>query len=251
MPNHPGSSTLATPGWGGYSDLWIASADGSQAWQLTNLPVNANSKTILPMFSPNERLLEWTEASPVGGNRYWVIKIAQFNVDSVGKPYLTNIQTLSPGGYFTQEFIETGGFSADSSTMLFTSDFQTRQFLASQIYSLNLATGAITRLTSGTHYNEHPRFTPLGQIIWVSNADVPLSHAGGTEWWMMNADGSGQQKLSYFNSPSSLEYFGQTVYAGTVNTENWSSDGFTSAGDVELNLKTSQSDIVRVTLTCH
>jgi Tol biopolymer transport system component len=250
MSNHPGSSTLATPGWGGYSDLWIASADGSRAWQLTNLPVNANSRTVLPMFSPNEKLLEWTEASPLGGSPYWVVKVAHFNVDSVGQPYLTDVQTLSPGGYFSQEFMETGGFSADSSTMLFTSDFQTRQFLESQIYSLNLATGVITRLTSGTHYGEDPRFTPSGQIIWMSNADVPLSHLGGTEWWTMNADGSGQQKLSNFNSPGSPEYFGQTVYAGTVNTDTWSSDGSAFIGDVELNLKTSQSDIVRVTLTC-
>ena len=36
-PNHPGSSVTATPGWGSYSDLWVANADGSRAWQLTDV----------------------------------------------------------------------------------------------------------------------------------------------------------------------------------------------------------------------
>jgi len=38
-------------------------------------------------------------------------------------PYLTGIRTVAPGGRaYPDEFIETGGFSANSQEMLFTSD---------------------------------------------------------------------------------------------------------------------------------
>jgi hypothetical protein len=32
---HCGPPTTATPGWGGYSDVWFATSDGSQVWQVT------------------------------------------------------------------------------------------------------------------------------------------------------------------------------------------------------------------------
>ena len=49
---HPGNSVGATPGWGSYSDLWVATADGSQAWQLTDVAADVDHGTIIPEFSP-------------------------------------------------------------------------------------------------------------------------------------------------------------------------------------------------------
>ncbi|MBV8182158.1 MAG: hypothetical protein JO045_25890, partial [Mycobacterium sp.] len=46
--DHPGNSVPATPGWGSYSDLWVASADGSHAWQLTDVPTDKDHGTIIP-----------------------------------------------------------------------------------------------------------------------------------------------------------------------------------------------------------
>src|ERR1700761_37296 len=63
--DHPGNSVPATPGWGSYSDLWVASADGSQAWQLTDVATDKDHGTIIPEFSPDGRLLEWTERTKV------------------------------------------------------------------------------------------------------------------------------------------------------------------------------------------
>jgi len=63
---HPGNSVGATPGWGSYSDLWIAMADGSRAWQLTDVPAEKDHGTIIPEFSPDGRLLEWTERTAAG-----------------------------------------------------------------------------------------------------------------------------------------------------------------------------------------
>lgn len=111
-PDHPGNSVPATPGWGSYSDLWVATADGRQAWQLTNVPVDKDHGTIIPEFSPDGRLLEWTERTASGKMLnpdrfagFWVIKVADFNVGPDGTPSLSGIRTVSPAG---DEFNESG-----------------------------------------------------------------------------------------------------------------------------------------------
>jgi Tol biopolymer transport system component len=173
-------------------------------------------------------------------------------VSAAGTPYLTNIRTVAPAGStYPNEFIETGGFSAASDKMLFTSDYQNHRFVENQIFELNLKTGTIEKLTEGSAYNEHPRFTPSGQIIWMTDEDQPLSHLAGDDWWIMNADGSDPQKLTEFNTPASPNYFGKTVYTTVVNTDNWAANGSYFYGDLELNLVTSKSDILRVSLSCH
>ncbi len=151
------------PGRGSYSDLWVASADGFHAWQLTDVPTHKDHGTIIPEFSPDGRLLEWTERTKVpralNPNRFagfWVIKVAEFTLNQDGTPSLSDIRTVSPPG---DAFNETGGFSADSSSLVFTSDFENHNFWHNQIYRLELKSGAITRLTHGDAYNEHPRYT--------------------------------------------------------------------------------------------
>ncbi len=249
---HPGKSVGATPGWGSYSDLWVASADGSHAWQLTDVPTDKDHGTIIPEFSPDGRLLEWTERTRAGKALkpdrfagFWVIKVADFNVSQDGTPSLSNVRTVSPTG---DAFNETGGFSADSSSLVFSSDFETHNFWRNQIYRYDLNSGVNTRLTRGDSYNEHPRYTPDGQVLWMTNADNP-SH--GTDWWTMNSDGSHPQRLSDFNADGNAKDVGRkTVYATVVQTANWSPDNSYFYGDVETSLLTSDSVIVRAALTC-
>ena len=249
---HPGNSVGATPGWGSYSDLWVAKADGSQAWQLTDVPTDKDHGTIIPEFSPDGRLLEWTERTKVPKALkpdrfagFWAIKVANFDVSQEGIPSLSNVRAVSPTD---DAFNETGGFSADSSSLLFTSDFETHNFWSNQIYRYDLNSGAITRLTRGGSYNEHPRYTPDGQVLWMTNADNP-SH--GTDWWTMDSDGSHPQRLSDFNADDNAKVIGRkTVYATVVQTANWSPDNSYFFGDVETNLLTSDSVIVRTALTC-
>jgi Tol biopolymer transport system component len=251
--DHPGNSVPATPGWGSYSDLWVASAEGSRAWQLTDVPTDKDHGTMIPEFSPDGRLLEWTERtkSPkfLSPNRFagfWVIKVADFNVSQDGTPSLSDIRAVSPPG---DAMNETGGFSADSSSLVFTSDFENHNFWHNQIYRLDLKSGAITRLTRGDSYNEHPRYTPDGQVLWMSNAGNP-SH--GTDWWTMRPDGSNPQRLSDFNVGGNTDPIGhKPVYATVVQTANWGPDNSYFYGDVETNLLTSDSVIARVALTCH
>jgi Tol biopolymer transport system component len=251
--DHPGNSVPATPGWGSYSDLWVATADGSRAWQLTDVATDKDHGTIIPEFSPDGRLLEWTERTKVpkilNPNRfagYWEIKVANFAVGQDGTPSLSDIRTVSPPG---DAFNETGGFSADSASLVFTSDYENRNFWHNQIYRADLKSGAITRLTKGDSYNEHPRYTPDGQVLWMTSTNNP-SH--GTDWWTMSPDGSNPQRLSDFNAGDNARILGhKPVYATTVQTANWSADRSYFYGDVETNLLNSDSVIARVSLTCH
>ncbi|MFZ0227319.1 MAG: hypothetical protein WA488_06335 [Mycobacterium sp.] len=250
---HPGNSVGATPGWGSYSDLWVARADGSHAWQLTDIPTDKDHGTIIPEFSPDGRRLEWTERTKAGKvlkpdrfAGFWAIKVANFYVTPDGTPSLSNVRTVSPTA---DAFNETGGFSADSSSLVFSSDFETHNFWSNQIYRYDLNSGATTRLTRGDSYNEHPRYTPDGQVLWMTNADNP-SH--GTDWWTMNSDGSDPQRLSDFNADDNAKVIGRkTVYATVVQTANWSPDNSYFFGDVETSLLTSDSVIVRAALSCH
>jgi Tol biopolymer transport system component len=251
-PTHPGNSAGATPGWGSYSDLWVATADGSRAWQLTDVPTDNDHGTIIPEFSPDGRLLEWTERTkaakalkPERFAGFWAIKVADFDVSAEGVPSLSKVHTVSPTD---DAFNETGGFSADSASLVFASDFETHNFWSNQIYRFDVKSHAITRLTRGESYNEHPRYTPDGQVLWMTNADNP-SH--GTDWWTMNPDGSNPQRLSDFNAGDNAESIGhKPVYATVVQTANWNSDHSVFYGDVETSLLTSDSVIVRAALTC-
>ena len=60
-------------------------------------------------------------------------------------------------------FNETGGFSADSSSLVVISDFGTHNFWSNQIYRYDLNSGATTRLTRGNSYNEHPATPPMAR----------------------------------------------------------------------------------------
>ena len=66
----------------------------------------------------------------------------------------------------------------------------------------------------------------------------------------MNPDGSNPQRLSDFNSDGSAAGFGRKrVYATDDQIANWSSDARYFYGDVETNRLTSDSVILRVSLT--
>jgi WD40-like Beta Propeller Repeat len=244
---HDGASSLATPGWGGYSDLWIATSDGASAWQLTDVPNDADHGTLIPIFSPDGTRLAWTER--VGGVNLldpllqfgsWELKVADF-VDGPSGPSLANIETItldSPG------FYETGGFSPDGGSLLFTSDATTGSVWDSQIFRVDLTTSHVVQLTT-SGYNEHPRYTPAGQIMWMSNREATL---GGTDWWQMNPDGSHQTRFSYFNEPFQPGCTGLPVWVGPVPPGNWSDDGSFFLGDVETNVATSAGQIRKVQL---
>jgi hypothetical protein len=142
-------------------------------------------------------------------------------------------------------FSESGGFYPDGRALLITTAALTHNFWNNQIARVDLDSGAITALTPGS-YNEHPRFTRDGHIMWMTNTD----NKQGTDWWWMLPDGTGAERLTRFNESDSQGGGTSAVWTGAVPVDNGSDDGSWFLGDVETNLLTAAGEIRRIQLTC-
>jgi Tol biopolymer transport system component len=91
--------------------------------------------------------------------------------------------------------------------------------------------GQVRCLTQGKSYNEHASFSPDGRhIVWMSSQD---NRNNGTDWWLMDADGSHQRRLTHFNLPGYPEGSGVAVFACLVH---WASNGVQLLGGVQYSL---------------
>ena len=252
-PKHPGSHSEAIPGFGGYSDIYVITPDGEHVYRLTDESADADHGVMIPRFSRDGRKLAWTArvAAPrfLSAKRafgYWVLRVGDFVVTNDGVPAVRNIRDYRANG---DAFYEMGGFSPDGSKLVFTSDYATGRWWLTQIYTIDLATSHVEALTS-SGYNEHPSYTPEGRIIWMSDNGVRAlfgSVMPGTDWWLMDADGTHKERLSYLNTHGHSEFTGKPVWAGTVQ---WSEDGTRFIGDVQTNLVTQAGKAIWVTLSC-
>ena len=246
--NHPGLSYQSLPGFGQFCDLWAITPDGKQLFRLTNLPNIAGNGVLMPHFSPDGYYLSWgqmktpanifdpTQREAAG---YWTLRVARFD-EIGGRPQLTQEKIYEPA---PDTFYENDGFTPDGTHLIFTGNPDKQSVWQSQVYLVDLASGAISsRLTSGS-YNEHAVYTPDGtQILWMSNAGN--GNNGPTDWWIMNADGSNPKRLTYFNQ------FGSGQYRAKVwaTDASFSPDGRSFAGYIQTNLITQRGYIVKVQL---
>jgi Tol biopolymer transport system component len=166
---------------------------------------------------------------------FWALKVADF---LEGPPRVENVRTFEPGG---SAFHELADWSPDGSKILFTGSQTTSNAWLSQIFVLDVASGGTTQLT-GTGYNEHAVFTPDGQrVVWMTNAEA----TSGTDWWVMNADGSQKRRLTYFAEPASPQWMGANLTVTRANA--WSADGSWFYGDAQESLITQSQEILKVT----
>jgi Tol biopolymer transport system component len=244
---HQGGSVEAIPGFGGRSDIWVMLADGSKAWQLTQTEDIKSDGVLLPKFSHDGTRLAWTERvgtarlfQPRAWFSEWVIKVANF-LDTPAGPQLTNVRTFRPGG---PGFYEAYGFSPDDRQIIFCSDFDRPSAFNSQIFVMDSVNGSQVRcLTRGKSYNEHASFSPDGRhIVWMSSQD---NRNNGTDWWLMDADGSHQRRLTHFNLAGYPEGSGTAVFAGLVN---WAPNGVQLLGGVQYSLLKQEGRIILMSL---
>jgi Tol biopolymer transport system component len=187
----------AVPGFGLHDDLWLITADGTQAWRLTQDPNARTQGMLMPVFSPDGRYLAWSERQ---ADKTYEIRVADF-VESP-EPHLANIRSYAPGG---RAYYEPGSFTSDSRSLTYSSDQDTHSFWHSQIYRLDLDSGKSIRLTQGTAYGEHPTVvaTPDGDwVIYMTIRGVdhyPHHLMLGTDWYAMRVDGSGTKRLTTMN----------------------------------------------------
>lgn len=242
---HPGTSTDALPGFGAYTDIWMISDDAQKAFKIVDIPNDYDHGVICPRFSPNGKYLVWTDRKkqPNILNTYetaglWTIKLADFAFVN-DTPVVSNIRTFEPGG---DGFYECYGFSPDNSKLIFCSNINKPSFWDEHIYTIDTTGGNLTKLTE-SNYNEHAVYKPDGsKIVWMSNTN---SDKGGTDWWMMNPDGSNKTQLTYFNEYNNPQTEPSAVWAGLAS---FAPDGTQFIGGVQLSLTTQEGKIVMVKL---
>lgn len=228
----------AQPGSGFNNDLWVMTADGQNFFQLTEYQLHTRA-VIHPHFSNDGRKVFWAErlrSSAGSGWGEWALKIADFVIES-GKPSLKNTQVYQPGR--NHYFYESHGFPPDDSKIIFTANSEGQSDSGFDIYTLDLASGKLTNLTNTPNdWDELAHYSPDGKkIAWLSATGLNIP-AGSikveefekgliSELWIMDADGSNKQRLTYFNQPGYAEYMGgQRVI---VADSTWSPDSKTIA----------------------
>lgn len=243
--SHPGSSTDALPGFGAYCDIWVIRADGAKAYKIVSIPADMDHGVIAPRFSHDGNQIVWTDRkaqpnvlNPPQQAGFWTIKLADFKFNpSDSIPVVSNIRTIEP---VSNAFYECYGFSPNDSRLVFCSDINKPSFLDEHIYTIDTLGNNLTMLTS-TDYNEHAFYRPDGsKIVWMSSTK---STKGGTDWWMMNPDGTNKTRLTYFNEPGSGQYAGQAVWAGLGS---FAPDGTRFIGGRQLSLITQEGEIMMV-----
>jgi Tol biopolymer transport system component len=100
-------------------------------------------------------------------------------------------------------------------------------------YVLNLRTGAARNLTNTPdNWDEDSAIAPNGKIVWMSNANsrYRFDKSRGDwaaqpverDYYIMNADGSDKQRLTYFNESGSPEHLENRIL---VAAADFSPDG--------------------------
>jgi Tol biopolymer transport system component len=205
---------LATPGSGINCDLWMMNREGTQFWQLTDIPTKTRlferepyTGVLHPHFSRDGTKLLWSQRIGGGSDKWgeWTLNVAEFSL-SKGTPSLHNVTTYQPGD--GPCFYESHGFSPDGTAILFSGNLIKGQDVNHlDIYTYNLNTGETRRLTDAPdEWDEHAHFSPDGKrIVWMSSRGYGMNTERRwwdylkTDYWIMTADGSQKTKISFYN----------------------------------------------------
>jgi Tol biopolymer transport system component len=242
---HKRSPNDAIPGYGGYTDVWLLSRDGKQAWQLTNLANDYDHGVIHGAISRDGTMFAWTERiqSPkfldknlMAGS--YVFKVADFILTPT--PKLTNIRTFQPGNVLAGGELES--ISNDKTTLSFYSTFETKNLFATPVYTLNMITGEIKRL-SFESFAQAPTYTPNGKrLVYMTGRDCHIFpfEIQGADWWIINVDGTNNYRLTFMNVKDhpqsvnhyrlagSLSFISDSCFLGGVMTHPLGLTGYTA-----------------------
>ncbi len=235
---------LGDPGVGLYSNFWATDLEGRSFWKLTNIPIKKavddgipSMAAVNPVFSADGSLFLWSERYAEGGRfnwGRWRIMATDFVITG-GTPSLENERVVAyaaKGNYVTAMAL------LDARRLLLAGNLDGQHEYGMDQYIEDVDTHELANLTNTPLvWEEDSCVAPNGQIIYMSNIDAkdaldfsnPDWHQQPREreYYLMNQDGSGRERLTYFNDPSAPEYVGKRVVTAACSV---SADGRYLAG---------------------
>lgn len=235
----------AIPGYGAYTDLWVIRRDGSQAWQLTNLPNDYDHGVCHGAISKDGTLFAWTERikapnllDPNLTAGAYVFKVADVTYN--GYPMLSNIRVFQPGNQLAGGEVES--ISNDDSNILVYSTFESKNIYATPIYRIDISSGTTTKLTEDS-FSQSPTYTPDGtHIVYMTGKDCAIffGQLQGADWWIMDDDGSNKRRLTFMNVKyhpqcvnkyrlaGSLSFINDSTFIGGIMTQSFGLKGYSA-----------------------
>jgi Tol biopolymer transport system component len=229
---------LTRPGAGWLNDLWVMTADGKRCWKLTS--ISRGGGVLHPQFSGDGTRVFWAERVGKGKTSMgeWALKVADFS-DADETPRISNVRTHQPGK--RKGFYESHGLLPNSHKLLFTANPDEGPELGFDIFTYDPGSRELVNLTKTPEvWDEHAHASPSGRhIVWMSSQGFPLPSRGQiltleTEYWIMNADGSGKEQITQFNRPGVKRSGAQ---GGAAADYAWSPDGMRGAGFFQMDAR--------------
>jgi hypothetical protein len=224
------SAMWTQPGKGGANDVWLYTTDGQHAWPLTNIyePGSVVLGSIEPRFDSTGNQIVWASMTGFGTGAAalntwplgtWEIQVANI-VWTNGVPSLADIRTINPK---PGSFYEPYGFTPDNQHIIFATSGG-GSWEDDTIDTIDVDGTGLTQVSPSAapgvpNYAEFAFYTPSGDaIIWGRGYDTGMA---GMDYWIMGADGSNPQRLTYFNEPWNTEFLGYTDVGDVVfNPDN-------------------------------
>jgi len=218
---------MALPLRGVHSELWAVSMDGKVAWRLTSL-AESGGAVLGAVFSHEGDRLLWPERLRTHGNRLlgsWATRVATWSVHR-GTPRIGKARLVEAGA---AGFDLAQGFSPDDSAILVSRLPAGVGEDGLDLVRIDLASRNAVPLTHTPGLRDDVgRYSPDSRfIVWASEQGIePLApEARRLPWrsdlWIMDADGSGAQRLTFWNDPQSDHSLGQALITDLA----WSPDG--------------------------
>jgi len=201
------------PGGGIFNDLWALDIETGDFYQLTDVRSDFPAGGSLHSHFSNDgtRLLWGDHEGPGGRFGDWRLAVADFITSPI--PCLTNTVYYNPGPQ--PIWLESHGWGPDDSWIYFTcTPIAGMDDNDQDICRMDFSNPTeVTRLTftSGLNeepgeWDEHAHLSPLHDAFsWISSTPYGTEPTGSygewlhTEIWLMNVDGSDQQRITFFN----------------------------------------------------